>query len=55
MDNKKSRGRARGIIIVILLVIMAVSGAMSIRGWLEDRRTQEQYESRISSGNGNRA
>lgn len=49
MDNKKSRGRARGIIIGILLVIMAVSGAMSIRGWLEDRRTQEQYESLAES------
>ena len=44
MDQKKGKSRIRGIIILVLLAVMLVSGAMSIRSWMEDKRTREEYE-----------
>lgn len=44
MDQKKGKGRLRGLIILVLLAVMLVSGAMSIHGWLEDKRTREEYD-----------
>ena len=44
MDQKKGKSRIRGVIILVLLAVMLVSGAMSIRSWMEDKRTREEYE-----------
>ena len=44
MDQKKGKSRIRGIIILVLLAVMLVSGAMSIHSWMEDKRTREEYE-----------
>ena len=44
MDQKKGMSRIRGIIILVLLAVMLVSGAMSIHSWVEDKRTGEEYE-----------
>lgn len=44
MDQKKGKSRIRGIMILVLIAIMLVSGAMSVRSWLEDKRTREEYE-----------
>ena len=42
--SEKGKSRIRGIIILVLLAVMLVSGAMSIRSWMEDKRTREEYE-----------
>ena len=44
MDQKKGKSRIRGVIILVLLAVMLVSGAMSIHSWIEDKRTREEYE-----------
>lgn len=44
MEQKKGKGRVRSIIILVLAAIMLVSAAMSLRGWLEDKRTREEYD-----------
>ena len=44
MDQKKGKSRIRGVIILVLLAVMLVSGAMSIHSWMEDKRTREEYE-----------
>ena len=52
MDQKKGKSRIRGIIILVLLAVMLVSGAMSIHSWMEDKRTREEYERLAGAGQG---
>ena len=52
MDQKKGKSRIRGVIILVLLAVMLVSGAMSIHSWIEDKRTREEYERLGGGGRG---
>ena len=46
MERKKdNRGTGRRLLIILLILVMAVSGTMTVRQWLQDKKVQEQYES----------
>lgn len=43
-NKKKAGGKSRQILILLLLAVFLISGAMTIRQYLENRRIQEEYE-----------
>ncbi len=46
MERKRdNRGTGRRLLIILLILVMAVSGTMTVRQWLQDKKVQEQYES----------
>ena len=44
MEQNKGRSRARRIVIILLAAVMLISGGLSLHSYLEDKRTQEEYE-----------
>lgn len=42
MTQKKNK--IRGFIVILLLIVMAVSGTISILGWLKDKKARDEYD-----------
>lgn len=44
MDKSKRGGGPKRLIIIILVMVMAVSGGLSLKEWMEKQRDRQEYE-----------